>query len=80
MWLEQKPLSEVMVGKRAIVKHLLGGKECNKHLLVLGFTIGAEVVVLHNYGSGPVIISVKDARVALGRGEAKKVIVGELGE
>jgi Fe2+ transport system protein FeoA len=41
----------------------------------LGFTPGAEVTVVQNYGRGPLIARVRDARIALGRGEAKKIHV-----
>jgi ferrous iron transport protein A len=41
----------------------------------LGFTPGAEVTVVQNYGRGPLIARVRDARIALGRGEAGKIYV-----
>lgn len=44
-------------------------------MLTLGLTPGTEVTVLQNYGHGPMIVRVRDARVALGRGEAEKVLV-----
>ena len=44
-------------------------------LACLGFTPGAEVVLLQNYGRGPLIARVRGARLALGRGEAEKVRV-----
>ncbi len=75
---EQTPLSELGAGKHAVIYHFLGGKGLINRLLVLGFTIGTEVVIVQNYGYGPIIIAVKDSRVALGRIEASKVIVQEL--
>jgi len=44
----------------------------------LGFTEGVEVQVIQNYGRGPLIALVRGARVALGRGEALKVLVEEV--
>jgi ferrous iron transport protein A len=44
-------------------------------LAALGFTIGAEVTMVQNFGHGPLIVLVRDTRVALGRGEAAKVLV-----
>lgn len=70
-----KPLTELKAEMQGIIHHFEGGKELINRLLVLGFTIGPEVIVLQNYGIGPIILLVKDSRVALGRGEAKKVIV-----
>lgn len=72
---EIRALSELNPDIHAVVRRFNGGKEVVKRLLVLGLTIGAEVIVLQNYGNGPIIISVKDSRLALGRGEAKKVMV-----
>jgi len=71
---ELKSLSDLVTGTHALIHHFSGGKEFKNRLLVLGFTIGAEVVVWQNFGSGPIIIAVKDSHVALGRGEAKKVV------
>jgi ferrous iron transport protein A len=69
------PLSDVKVGKHAVVNQLCGGREFTNRIAALGFTIGAEIKVLQNYGKGPVIVSLRDSRVALGRGEAIKVLV-----
>jgi ferrous iron transport protein A len=70
-----KPLSEVKVNERVIVKQLYGGKDFTSRVAALGFTLGAEITVLQNYGRGPVIVTLRNSRVALGRGEAAKVLV-----
>jgi ferrous iron transport protein A len=44
----------------------------------LGFTVGAEASVVQNFGRGPLLVLIRDTRVALGRGEALKVLVEEL--
>jgi ferrous iron transport protein A len=44
-------------------------------MTALGFTPGAEVTVLQNFGRGPLIARVRDARIALGRGEAGRIYV-----
>jgi len=41
----------------------------------LGFTPGVEVTVVQNYGRGPILVTVRDTHIALGRGEALKVLV-----
>ncbi|MFZ2095169.1 MAG: FeoA family protein [Anaerolineales bacterium] len=68
-------LSDIKVGKHAVVSQLCGGKEFTNRVAALGFTIGTEITVIQNYGSGPVIVAVRNSRVALGRGEATKVLV-----
>ncbi len=47
-------------------------------LASLGFTPGAHLRVVQNYGHGPIIVSLRDTRVALGRGEANKILVERL--
>lgn len=44
-------------------------------LVSLGFTPGAEVSVNQNYGRGPMIVTVRGTRVALGRVEAANIFV-----
>ena len=68
-------LIDLEVGARGVVRQLRGGKEFANRIATLGFTIGAEISVIQNYGRGPVIVAVRDTRVALGRGEAAKVLV-----
>lgn len=70
-----QPLSKLSKGSQAVVRQFIGGQSLSKRLLVLGFTLGAEVSVKQNPGFGPVIVLVRDSRIALGRGEANKVLV-----
>ncbi|HAF48396.1 MAG TPA: ferrous iron transport protein A [Anaerolineaceae bacterium] len=72
------PLSHLAKGDKGIVHHLNGGRTLSDRLLVMGFTKGAEISVMQNPGFGPVIVYVRDTRIALGRGEANKVIVEKL--
>jgi ferrous iron transport protein A len=44
-------------------------------LATLGFTPGAELTMIQNYGWGPLIVQIRGTRIALGRGEASKVNV-----
>ncbi|HDQ71675.1 MAG TPA: ferrous iron transport protein A [Chloroflexi bacterium] len=69
------PLSGLRTGERGIVVGLNGGRGILSRMASLGFTPGAEVTVLQNFGRGPLIARVRDARVALGRGEAGKIRV-----
>jgi len=70
-----KTLSDLPVGAHGVVDGLCGGRGFIGRLAVLGFTVGAEVAVVQNYGRGPIIVAVRDTRVALGRGEAAKIRV-----
>jgi len=69
------PLSELHVGEVGVVQVLSGGRGVVSRLAALGFTPEAEVRVMQNFGRGPLIVSVRDTRIALGRGEAGKIRV-----
>ncbi len=69
------PLNILQAGERGVVVQLAGGRGLLGRMTALGFTPGAEVTVLQNFGRGPLIVRVRDARVALGRGEAGRILV-----
>ena len=71
-------LSDLAPGETGVVQSLSGGPGIVNRLAVLGFTPGGEVTVLQNYGRGPMIVLVRNTRVALGRREARKVQVQKL--
>jgi len=71
----EMPLSELTTEKTGVVSRLEGGKEFMNRVACLGFTIGAQVTVLHNQGQGPMIVSMRGAHLALGRQEADKIRV-----
>jgi Fe2+ transport system protein FeoA len=69
------PLSAMRPGEQCTVVELIGGRGMLSRMASMGFTPGAEVTVLQNFGRGPLIARVRDARIALGRGEARKIQV-----
>ena len=68
-------LAELPTGKRAVVRALRGGQELMSRLTAMGLVAGTPVEVLQNRGSGPLLVRVCDTRIALGRGEAVKILV-----
>ena len=68
-------LSAQPAGRQARVHSLDGGHEFRSRAANLGFTIGAPLTVVQNYGRGPMLVSLRGTLVALGRGEAAKVLV-----
>ena len=68
-------LSAMRPGERGVVLELAGGRGLLGRMASLGFTPGAEITVLQNFGHGPLIAQVRGARIALGRGEAGRVRV-----
>ena len=68
-------LGDLAPGEMAVVKGFQAGRGLVARCLALGFTPGTEVRMVQIVHSGPVIVLVRDTRVALGRGEAQKIIV-----
>ncbi len=68
-------LSAIRAGQRGTVLTLRGGRSFCSRAANLGFTEGARVEVIQNYGRGPMIVAVRGTRVALGREEAANVLV-----
>lgn len=71
-------LNTVRNGESVQITKMEGGHQFLSRLASLGFTPGARVQVVQNYGHGPIIVSLRGTRVALGRGEAEKILVGQL--
>jgi Fe2+ transport system protein FeoA len=69
------PLSAMHTGEHGVVVDLAGGRGMLSRMASLGFTPGAEITVVQNFGRGALIARVRDARIALGRGEANKIQV-----
>lgn len=71
----QISLAELPANDHAKILCFTGGHSMINRLAALGFTPGAKIDMAQNYGHGPLIVMVRGARVALGRGEASKIIV-----
>jgi len=69
------PLTDLATDEEGAIIELGGGRDFVSRLATLGFTPGAPLRMLQNFGSGPLIVRVRDTRIALGRGEANKVVV-----
>jgi ferrous iron transport protein A len=72
-----KMLSEIKTGDQVTLQSITVGRELTSRLTSLGLTPGAMVEVLQNFGRGPIIVNVRGTHVALGRGEARKLLVTE---
>ncbi|HEY7320379.1 MAG TPA: FeoA family protein [Candidatus Binatia bacterium] len=71
------PLERLQPGSHGIVRRLEGGKGLASRLASLGLAVGSRVEVLENRGHGPLLVLVRDTRLALGRSEALKIVVEE---
>lgn len=68
-------LSELLTGDQAHFLEIKGGKEVTSRLTSFGFTPGVNIVMTRNYGFGPVVVTLRGTRIALGREEARKIKV-----
>lgn len=68
-------VSELPAGRSGVLRLLRGGEEFTHRMVALGFTPGVNLTIVQNHGHGPILIDVRGTRVALGRGEAHKVLV-----
>ncbi len=68
------PLSMIPEGQPSVIKKIGGKEETRRFLENLGFVVGGTVTVISQIG-GNMIVNVKDARVAIGKDMANKIIV-----
>lgn len=68
------PIYMAQVGEEYLVKKIGGLEETKHHLKNLGFVVGAQVSVVAVM-NGNLIVQIKDARVAVSRELAAKIII-----
>ncbi len=68
------PLMVADIGEELVIKKIGGSPEVKKHLENLGFVVGGTVRVV-NAMNGNLIVNVKEARVAISREMAQKIMV-----
>ncbi|MDR3051057.1 MAG: ferrous iron transport protein A [Oscillospiraceae bacterium] len=68
------PLTLVRAGEQGAIKKVGGRAETRRFLATLGFVPGTPVTMITEI-SGNVIVGIKEARVAISREMASKIIV-----
>ena len=68
------PLSMIPEGQPSVINKIGGKEETRRFLENLGFVVGGTVTVISQIG-GNMIVNVKDARVAIGKDMANKIMV-----
>jgi len=75
------PLAMLPLGGKGKITRIRGGRGLVRRLSDMGFIPDVEVKVVHSHAShnpghgGPLVVEVKDSRIALGRGVAMKIMV-----
>lgn len=54
---------------------IVGGRGIRSKLYSMGLVPGVRLRVLSRSGAGPVVVGVRDFRLAIGRGMAEKILV-----
>jgi len=72
---EKMPLTMTRPGQRVKLLSINAGRGLTSRLAAMGLVPGVELVVVNNGFAGPVVVSVKESRIMLGRGLAQKIIV-----
>ncbi len=73
------PLPFASFGKEVKVSRLIGGEGMKRRLMDMAIYPGVKVKLLSSFGRGRVVVQVGEARFALGRGIAYRIMVHENG-
>ena len=68
------PLSMAPHGEKRVILKIIGRDHIQKHLANLGFVVGEPVTVISEIG-GNMILKVKEARIALDKTMASRIMV-----
>lgn len=68
------PLTHIPVGQLVQLVEIKGGREITHRLVEMGLTPGVEIKIMQDAG-GPLLLAIRDSRIALGRGMAFRVLV-----
>ena len=68
-------LSVVDAGKNVILIDIEGGRGIRSKLYSMGLVPGAKLTVLNQNVAGPIMINIKNSKLAIGQGIAQKIIV-----
>lgn len=68
------PLTMIQTGQSGTVAKINGKDETRRFLESLGFTEGGAVTVVSEIG-GNLIVNIKDARIAISKGMASRIMV-----
>lgn len=69
------PLSMASPGQEVRLVGIHGGWGVRRRLADMGLTPGEKLWIVQSGRSGPLLIAVRDSRLALGRGMAHKIMV-----
>lgn len=71
-------LAQAKKGRQYMILEIKGGRGINSHLNAIGVIPCEIVTVINKSAGGPMTISAKGIRIALGRGMAQKILINEI--
>jgi ferrous iron transport protein A len=72
-----RPLTELEAGQEATIVAILGGRGMQSRMRGMGLTEGQRVRKVSALAlGGPIVVRVNRAQVAIGRGMARRILVG----
>ena len=71
---ENIPLTDVPVNASATLTKINGGRRLRHRLTELGLIPGSVLTIVQNQ-NGPLLVAVRETRLAIGRGMAEKILV-----
>ncbi len=76
--IKKKLLSDFKNGTKVKILEVNCGREFSRRLSELGLLPREEIVIIKNDQFGPVIVKILESKIALGRGEARKIYAEEI--
>jgi len=70
-----RPLSTVKTGQKVRLSSIKAGRGLNSRLASMGLVANVEITVVSDGHPGPFVVIVKDSRIMLGKGIARKILV-----
>ena len=68
------PLSQAPRKQRLRLVEIRGGRKLTHRLVEMGLTPGVSLRIMQDSG-GPLLVAVRDSRIAIGRGMAQRIFV-----
>jgi len=68
-------LAMIHPGEKALIVGMDAGRTMKARLESIGMIPGTEIHIVQNMGRGPMLVSIGEGRLTVGRGIAEKIVV-----
>jgi len=68
-------LTNLNTGDEGTLINIEGGRGIKSKLFNLGLTPGIKIKIISKNGWGPIVLKVRDGKIAIGRGMAEKILI-----